>query len=733
MRKPRTSATFSSQLVAAILLACFVGTAAIFFLGHTAVRTVDEDAEARQRRFAVAALEADAAKLVSDQQVSTIWSEAVLRVRAADHPWMEANLGLWMHEFFGHDELYVVTPADHPLHVWRNGKTERPDVGATLPDPLVGLVRKMRQEMREKTTNPTSSTDDISGLSIQEHVLLGRQPALASVTPIVPDGPDVRQAAGSEFLHVAIQYADADMAGRLAAAYEFQDATFVLHPPAEASAAIPLTDALGSEIAWFAWTPDRPGLRLTRQMAPVIGLFALCGAGLLLWLLRRLWVASHRLHRSEEEARYLAFHDPLAGIPNRMLFEERLTQALKLEKRGGPPVALLCLDLDRFKAVNDTLGHPAGDELIRQMAARLRSYVRETDTVARLGGDEFGIILMGMGSDEALARYCSGLVHLLSAPYDLKSAQAHVSASIGAVRAADVEGGMEALMRSADAALYRAKGDGRARFGIFTPEMDAMFSRRHEIERDLRAAIAAGGQFHLLYQPIFDAENAVVGAEALVRWQHPTQGLLAPDVFIGIAEETGLINPLGRWVLEQACILAATAGLPKISVNVSPVQLRDELFGQQVLDVLAATGLPGRMLELELTERFTLDADRATTANLDQLRAAGISIALDDFGTGQSLLRYVRDYPIDTIKIDRSFVSRLGTGDGTDQVVRAIVDLSRAMGIEITAEGVENEAQRDLLLGMGCHVFQGFLLGRPMDPLRLAALTARKGTAQKRA
>ncbi|WP_101339877.1 bifunctional diguanylate cyclase/phosphodiesterase [Cereibacter azotoformans] len=733
MDRPRSSVSLSAQLVAAILISCLIATISVLFLSFTAVRAVDADAEARQLRFANRSIEEEARRIVSEQQVSTVWNEAVDRVKAVDHDWMENNLGAWMHQQYGHDESYVVDTGNHPIHLAREGMTVRPGPAAALPPPLAELAQDLRSEMQRATRDEADSTPDIADLSLSRFLLLNGKPALAGIVPIVPDKPDLTQRAGTEYLHLAIQFADADMAERFSSTFEFDGAAFSVSPGPEDRLSVPVRDAAGDAIAWFVWRADRPGHRLVDEMLPVVTLFAAFGAGLLAWLLRRLWSASRRLHQSEEEARYLAMHDPLAGIPNRTLFEDRLDQALKAEKRGGPPVALLCLDLDRFKAINDTLGHPAGDELIRQMAGRLCSHVRETDTVARLGGDEFGVILIGMGSEETLARYCSGLIHLLSAPCDLKTGQVQISASIGAACAARFDGEMEALMQSADAALYRAKADGRGRFCIATPEMNDMFRLRHEIERDLRRAVAEGGQFQVLYQPIFDAEGGMVAAEALVRWTHPVRGVLGPESFIGIAEDTGLIEPIGLWVLDQACVLAATSGLPKISVNVSPIQLRRAGFAEEVLARLAAHRLPGHRLELEVTEKRALDTGSETLSNFDRLRAAGVSIALDDFATGQSLLRYVRDYQIDTIKIDRSFVARLGSGDGTDQIVRAILDLGRAMGIEVTAEGVENAAQREALLGMGCHVFQGFLLGRPMDALRLAALSARHRPSQKSA
>lgn len=731
MLKARSS-SFSAQIVLTILVSTCAMTIMVSFLGYAAVRKVDADAAERELRFANAKITEEFARLREEQRVCTIWDEALIEARAGNTDWMERNIGVWMQTYYGHDAIYVVGPDGLLRYAALDEKTVSLSPGQRLPEDLEPLARRLRSEMATASAGLDDSTEAVSELGILEAVRLDGRPVLVAVSPVVATTDRLPQKPGTELLHLSVQNLDATMAGRISRPGDLAQASFDPTPPTGSHAiGHPVKDAAGNTLTWLKWTPNRPGLRMVHEMLPAIGLSVLFGLGLLGWLLRRLWIASQQLHRSEAEARYLANHDPLAGLPNRMHFEETLVGALDLERRGGPSVTLLSIDLDRFKAINDTLGHAAGDELIRQVAVRLRKQVRSSDTVARLGGDEFGVILLGMSGEETISSFCGGLVHMLSKPYTLAAGQAHVGASVGVAIASRIGGDMEAVLRCADAALYRAKRDGRARFRLFTPEMDDVLRRRGEIETALRLALESEDQLEVAFQPIFNGDGEIVAAEALARWPGGPEGATTPDAFIGVAEECGLIHALGSWVLERACRGAVEAGLPKVAVNVSPMQLRSESFAAEVMRVLGKTGLPPQRLELELTEHFHLDPGVNTRRNLHDLRATGIKIALDDFATGQSLLQYVRDYEIDVIKIDRSFVSRLGYGDGTDEVVRAMLDLGRAMGLEVTAEGVETQRQHDILIGMGCRVFQGYLLGTPVAAGRLAALA--RGANQRSA
>jgi diguanylate cyclase (GGDEF)-like protein/PAS domain S-box-containing protein len=438
------------------------------------------------------------------------------------------------------------------------------------------------------------------------------------------------------------------------------------------------------------------------------------------------WLTTYEdiTERRAAEARiaHMAQHDALTGLPNRVLFHETLENALALARRGHP-VALHCLDLDQFKAVNDTLGHPVGDALLRQVAQRLQDGVRETDTVARLGGDEFAIVQTAIGTPldaAALARRLNGLLEM---PFTIDGHQIVIGTSIGIAFAPQDGVDPDEVLKCADLALYRAKHDGRGVYRLFEAEMDAAIQARRVLEMELRQALP-GGQLELLYQPQIDVRRGrVAGCEALLRWQHPTMGLVSPDHFIGLAEETGLIVPIGEWVLRQACNTACRWPKPsKIAVNVSAVQFRSNGLVDVVIAALRESGLPASCLELEITESVMLQDTDATLATLHQLRELGVQIAMDDFGTGYSSLSYLRRFPFDRIKIDKSFISELGKRDDCIAIVRAVIALARDLGIEITAEGVETRQQLEMLEQAGCDEIQGYLFSQPVPEAAVMGL-----------
>jgi diguanylate cyclase (GGDEF)-like protein len=434
------------------------------------------------------------------------------------------------------------------------------------------------------------------------------------------------------------------------------------------------------------------------------------------------------LQRALARSVHLATHDTLTGLPNRALFHDRVEQELAWCRRDGSMLAIHYLDLDRFKEVNDTLGHTAGDRLLVGVVGRLRTCVREADTLARLGGDEFAIIQTGirqLADIEILARR---LIDVLDQAFDLAGNQVNVGVSIGiAFRSAtelivsNVDAGI--LLQEADTALYRSKEDGRGIYRFFAAEMNEKLLERRELEADLVKALEQG-QFHLHYQPQFDlAEQCFVGAEALLRWHHPTRGEVQPDAFISLAEDCGLIVRIGEWVLREACRQAALwPGLHRIAVNVSPVQFRRPGFVDQVKDALAHAGLDAGRLELEITEGVLLNETNETLATLHRLHAIGVTIAMDDFGTGYSSLGYLQKFPFDKIKIDRSFVKGLQTDPHAAEIVRAVLRMSHAMGIRVNAEGVEHVSQASILLQEGCEEVQGFLFGRGLGAEDFSAL-----------
>jgi diguanylate cyclase (GGDEF)-like protein len=399
-------------------------------------------------------------------------------------------------------------------------------------------------------------------------------------------------------------------------------------------------------------------------------------------------------------------------LPNRVLLNERLESALARVK-GNEIVAVHLLDLDLFKNVNDTLGHPAGDKLLRMVTARLRTRICETDTVARMGGDEFAIVQTSITQPINATTLALRIIDALSEPYDIDGQQVIIGTSVGIAMGPTDGLTPDQLLRNADLALYRAKGDGRGTYCFFEPEMDAQMQARRGMEYDLRRGLA-DGEFELHYQPTVNlGDNTVSGFEALIRWQHPHKGMIAPGKFIPVAEENGFIIPLGEWALRQAC--AAAAKWPdrtKIAVNLSAVQFRSAGLVQMVMSALASSRLAPQRLELEITETTLMQENETTLGMLFQLRELGVRIALDDFGTGYSSLSQLQSFPFDRIKIDRSFIKDID-GAGSLNIVRAVTALAKGLGMETTAEGVETQEQLDAIKLEGCTEMQGFLFSRP--------------------
>ena len=424
------------------------------------------------------------------------------------------------------------------------------------------------------------------------------------------------------------------------------------------------------------------------------------------------------LSEANARARHLADHDALTGLPNRRLLEDRLTHALAVSARNGKRTAVMFVDLDRFKTVNDSLGHAVGDVLLKEVAARLVRQLRAGDTICRIGGDEFVVVLPEIKRSADAAHVAQKLLEHLSQPARVEERDLAVTPSIGIAVFPDDGRDAETLIRNADAAMYHAKERGRANCQFFTSEMNQAASRRLVLESDLRRALGAD-ELRVFYQPIVEAKTGRIAAhEALVRWQHPERGLVSPAEFIPIAEETGMILRLGEQVLRQACRWATLIGVERalpVSVNLSPRQFNDPRLVQTVAAALAETGLPARLLQLEITETTAMQHTDATLATLKRLKDLGVSIAIDDFGTGYSSLSYLKRFPVDKLKVDRSFTDDLPGDADQCAVVSAIVALAHALELQVIAEGVEDEAQRAFLQACGCEFIQGYLTGRPLD------------------
>jgi len=429
------------------------------------------------------------------------------------------------------------------------------------------------------------------------------------------------------------------------------------------------------------------------------------------------WAAS--LKQSNDELQRLALHDPLTMLPNRSLLEDRIQQAIARAERGKFMVGVLFIDLDRFKLVNDSLGHHVGDELLRAVAARLTAGVRGEDTVSRLGGDEFVVLLPHTATVDGAATLATKLLAALAEPFLIQEHELYVAASIGVSVFPRHGVTAQLLIRHADAAMYAAKRAGGCRFQIFTPEMNACLPQRLSLENDLRRAIARR-EFELHYQPKVSVhEGRVVGMEALVRWRHPTKGLVPPLDFIPLAEETGLIVPIGRWVIEEACSRNKAwqdAGLAKVpvAINISGVQFRQKELVQWIAEALASTQLAPEYLDIEITESVVMENAPEAVSTLETLSGMGIQLSIDDFGTGYSSLSYLKRFPIDRLKIDRSFIRDISSDGGDAAIVRATIALAHNLRLRVVAEGVETGAQLEILQSLGCDEYQGYYRSKPV-------------------
>jgi diguanylate cyclase (GGDEF)-like protein len=426
---------------------------------------------------------------------------------------------------------------------------------------------------------------------------------------------------------------------------------------------------------------------------------------------------------SDKRIAFLAHHDALTGLANRVQLREHIERTLGHVKRGSK-ASVLCLDLDNFKTINDTLGHSVGDALLCAVSTRLRDLVRDSDLVSRTGGDEFSIVQSGVEAPMAAsAGLAARIVEAMSLPFDLGDHNVVIGASVGIAIAPDDGDNVDQLLKNADMALYRVKADGRAGFHFFEPEMDVKAQARRVLELDLRSAVTAG-EFEVFYQPIVNlGENRISGFEALLRWNHPTRGRVPPNDFIPLAEETGLIGAIGEWVIRQACAEAKTWSSDlRVAVNVSPVQFRNKTLVSAVVSALANSGLRADLLELEITETVLMNNNEATLTALHQLRSLGVRISMDDFGTGYSSLSYLRSFPFDKIKIDQSFVRDLAERPDSIAIIRAVAGLGLSFGVTTTAEGVETQEQLDQMRAEGCTEVQGYFFSKPVPASEIAQL-----------
>lgn len=732
----RLSALFNSfaiKVVIPVFAAVAAASFAVIGLLLWSSQEADRVAMERQERLMQLVISRMQESIAYQQESVTVWDDAVEYVRAGkDLEWIDYNLGSWMHTYFGHDAAYILDSKNELVAGFSANARTASDGFAALARSITPLLEAMRKKMRAGDREGVSGRFLSPGVT--DLMVVDRHPAIVSVKPIISDTGKIRQTPGEEYLHVAVRFLDGDFLTELEKDYLFEGMRFTWTGRAEeGETSLSFATASGEVVGFFIWQPYRPGIEMLFSVAPVLMvilvLVLLTVAVLLLVLNQR----SRKLAQSEARMQYLALHDPLTGLPNRALFNERLDATLRQLQGTGKMAALLFLDLDRFKQVNDTLGHPAGDLVIKELAERLKRLTGERDTIARIGGDEFIVIVPELRQAEEVEILCERIIESMRRPFEVEGQQVFSGVSIGVAFAPTHGKERTELTRKADIALYHAKSTGRSRYAIFGSAMDAMLRTRREIEHDLRKALERSGEITIYYQPRYAATDLrITGVEALLRWRHPSKGWLSPSVFVSVAEETGLIEALGERVLREACKAGAIWRDVILSVNTSVIELCKPGYAARVAAILGECGMdPGR-LELEITESVLSDADGQSELNIKALRQLGVKIALDDFGTGFSSLGRLKQLQVDRIKIDRSFVHGFGRLGGDEAIVQAMIHLAHARGLRTTAEGVETQEQRDQLTQAGCDELQGFLFSPalPLDEIdSLLGVTRRKLSA----
>jgi diguanylate cyclase (GGDEF)-like protein len=730
--RARLSVVIPIGVIVAVAIVCIV--VAVL----TSAQRADEVALEQEKRLFTKSLSNHGERVLRELESVAASDQAVRSIRRTyDRDWVQRRIGLWLRSFFDHDFVFVANSADQLIYALLGRDSVNPVwFNSILPElaPTINYVRGPAGAtpsggVRIGNERPDMGEQLNRGALMQ--TVMGRPAVVAAVLVTLPDAsnPDAERQVAP--IVVSVKFIDEDVLAEVASRLQLRSLRQI-----GANESIPhddfafmLVDDRGAPIARFAWTPKRPGAEIVRSVIPFIAV-ALAGfavlAGLIFGYMRR---TAETIAAGEDRLRYLALHDPLCGLPNRNFFSERLEQTITEVRAGGPAAAVFYIDLDHFKDVNDTLGHPVGDELIRNVTLRLSRALRGEDIVARLGGDEFAVIMSVTGDNAALQKTADGIIAALCAPYSINDRNVVIGASIGiAVIDQRFKGEATDVLRYADIALYRAKNEGRSRACIYDAAMDADLSHRKLLETDLRKAIENDG-LRLFYQPIVNASGeTIVGVEALCRWTHPERGEIPPSEFIPIAENTGLIVELGEWVLRRACLDGLTWPKLIVAVNVSPLQFRRADFVDVVEHTLAQTGFDPNRLELELTESTLLNNIESAETAMHRLRCVGVRLALDDFGTGYSSLAYLRRFPFDKLKIDRSFVRSIERGSDAAAIVHAIVSLGRGLGMKVTAEGVETAEQQLFLRAAGVHFMQGYRFGRAGEPAEVATRIASPGT-----
>jgi diguanylate cyclase (GGDEF)-like protein len=714
--RARLSVVVPVGVIVAVAIACIV--VAVL----SSAQRADEVAVEHERAGFSRAMTNRGARLLRELESVTTSDGALSNIATRfDASWVDQHVGGGLLNSFSHDYVVVLDGEDGIAYsAARQGGNAWLDDARSAFSPLTAYLRGGAADLpgaidpKPQKTSPRALHSH--GAVIQS--FLGRPAFVAGavVGPNVGSPPEHRPA-----IVLSVKLIDRDVLADLAAQLRLEQLRVLgsdAGRPGDFVYAVQGSN--GGPAVRFAWSPKQPGADIVNSVIPFIAVavagFALLAAFVLGYMRR----TAAAIAVGESRLRHLAMHDPLCGLPNRIFFNDRLEAVIDGVKHGGAPAAVFYIDLDHFKEVNDTLGHPAGDELIRNVTLRLSHALREEDLVARLGGDEFAVISSVAIDHQKIMDVAQRIISTLCAPYVINKQSIVIGASIGIAIVERNGTGAADIMRYADMALYRAKNEGRNRACIYDTAMDANLSSRKLLEADFRRALEAN-ELRLLYQPLVNTSGEVVlGVEALCRWTHPERGEIPPSEFIPVAEHSGLIIELGEWVLRRACEEGNAWPKLTVAVNVSPLQFRRADFVATVETILKQTGFDPARLELELTESTLIGNVETAEAAMRRLKQLGVRLALDDFGTGYSSLLYLRRFPFDKLKIDRSFVQSIENGSDAAAIVHAIVSLGRGLGMKVTAEGVETADQQLFLRAAGVHSMQGYRFGKAVSPAEIS-------------
>jgi len=723
-----------------VMIGALIVAAVIALVGfaYLVARHVDSNSAAREMRVAQGELVELADRMRADLGAFSRWDEAVERTaRSGDTAWMHRYLGLRLRHSSGHHRTYVLNHADQPIYAARDGEMVAPDAYRATHETIAPLVHAVRQAHAVDFAFRQSSTDSTpagkpfapppeSAVEIAFRRLEGR-PALLGIMTIIPALGRAEEKRNSPAVAVSAAFLGSDVLAKLARELGTDNLTVTERRPDSDQLALDVPLGAKDAPAWVTWTPRTPGSTMLQRLLPalaaIVALLIAVTALILLYVRR----TAERLDHSERRATELAYRDRLTGLANRVQLLDVLSERLS-HVTPSQRLALVLIDLDDFKDINDTLGHPTGDEVLFAMGERLSAIGGSSGLTVRFGGDEFALLMPVSADNEDIFSICHRVSDAVRAHVAAGEQVLNVTATMGVAVAPEDGTDAEQLMRRAEIALYRAKAEARGGYRLFDTSYEEVLHKRSAIERELQRALV-NEELAVRFQPLFAADGErIVGVEALVRWNHPERGIVPPSEFIPVAEQTGLVVKLDEWVLRRACEYASQWPGLSLAVNLSASNFRQPHVAERLTRVLADTGFDPRRLEIEITESMLLGATGEVLGELSEMRRMGIRIALDDFGTGFSSLGYLRRFPVDKLKIDKSFVQNLGITEDAAAIVECVTRLGRALGLAVTAEGVENAEQHRFVRAVGCHQVQGYLFSPPVEPERIDEMLPQRPT-----